>query len=364
MAFINPVELLISTAENVLVESELRESALFGALASTATMQKQLEIKWGNKVASGTVSGRHIYAPLSQDTQAVVKGASMRIPDWYIKHQFQVFKQDMQIAASNAIITDLRNPLRLCVEDALNQFTRKMQQVLYTADGTVNDANAGIFGLNAIAGQTGSYAGISRTEFPRWKSLRFQGSVPGTPEALTLDRFDDVMLARRTNGISFRGNSPMRLLIVTTPQVESKALRKLFSLQVEDESNFDVNGNRELFPYTSYSVRGIPVISDVDCPANTAYLLNLSKLGLYGFDQSDQDLADENIDYMAMRYYLPNDNPNVPTPLETNLWVRVARITDGHPDMYSFELSTRCQLVATDPIDAVTKIEDISNAAA
>lgn len=360
MAFINPLELLIATAEDILVDSALRESPLFGALAGSAVMQKQKSIEWGNKVASGTVSGRAITAPLSQDTQAVIKGAAMNIPDWYIKHQFQVLKQDMQLAESMGRISDIRNPLRLCIEDALDQFTRKMQQILFTGNGTVNEANAGVFGLNAIAQQSGSYAGISRADFPRWKSLLYQGATPGTPEALTLDKFTRVLRDRRKAGVSWRGNNPMKLLIVTPPEVEDDVLRKLFTATVEDNSNYDRVGERELLPYMSYSIKGIPVISDVDCPANSMYLLNLSRLGLYGFDQSDQDYADENIDYVGMRYYLPSANPNDPAPVESTLWIRVVRIMDGHPDLHSFELSTRCQLVATDPIDSVTKIEDIA----
>lgn len=362
MPFINPTELMVAVAEDVLVDSFLQESPLFGMLASSVVMQKQKAIEWGEKVSQGTTSGRAITAPLTEDTQAVVKGAAMSIPDWYIKHHIKVLKQDMQLAASNARITDLRNPLRLAMDDALKIFTRKVQQVLYTANGTVDETNAGVFGLNSIAGQTGSYAGIDRTVYPRWKSLRYQGATPGTPEALTVEKFTKIIRDRRTNGVSFRGYQPQRLLIVTTDIIETDVLRKLYAQQTSLSLNDDFyNRNREILPYSQFHVSGIPVISDVDCPANTLYLLNLSKLAIYGFDQSDQDFADENIAYIPMRFWMTDENPNDPQPMESTLWIRIARIMDGHPDVYQFELTTRFQLVAFDPIDSVTKLEDVAN---
>ncbi|AND75491.1 major capsid protein [Nostoc phage N1] len=354
---LTPTELLTAKAIDYLANSFLVEAPMLGLLANRVVNQKQKAIEWGAKVAQGVVGGRTRQGALAQDTQGTIKGASLSVPDYYIKHQFQVGKDE--IVNSNTIgrISAVRDPVGTAISDAFDVLARKVNQVLYTANGTADTTNFGVFGLNSVAVQTGSYAGLSRVTFPRWKSTLVQGAVPGTPEALATSKLTSVLRTRRTNGVTYKGNQNSRLVMVTTDIIETDVLRTLYGSVVDNQNVDFTRLDKDLLPYVNYMVKGIPVISDIDCPPNTAYLLNLDKIAIYSFDQSDADLSDGKISYIPLRYTSETGD----TPSESTLWVRLADVSDEHPDLLSFELSVALQLVAFDPIDSVTKIEDIKN---
>ncbi len=353
---VTPAELMAAKAVDYLANSFLKETPLFGLLADKVINQKQKAIEWGAKVAQGVTGGRAIDGVLGDDTIATVKGAAMSIPDFYIKHQFSTLKQDVVNATSIGKISAVRDPLATIIGDAFDILARKVQMLLYTGTGAADTTNFGIWGLNSIALQTGSYAGLSHVTYPRWKSILSQGTTPGTPIALTKDRLSKVLLDRRRVGSSYMNSQGGNLVIVTSGEIESDVLRKLYGQDVIQNTEWEKQA-KDVLPYVTYFVRGIPVVSDTDCPANTAYLLNLNKIGLYSFDQSDMDLNNRKIQYVPLKY----TDQTGDSPSDSTLWVRLADVSDEHPDLMKFELTTRLQMVAFDPIDSLTKIEDIAN---
>jgi hypothetical protein len=284
----------------------------------------------------------------------------MSIPDYYFKHKFQVGKDEIVNAASTGKISAVSDPVQTELEDAFDVLVKRINSVLYTGSGVADATNFGVVGLNNIVGAnpaTGTYANINRATYTRWRATRTQGAAPGTPEALTQARLDSVLTTRRTNGATYRGNQNGNLVIVTTDPIERTVLRTLYGSIVANQNNDFTSMSKDLQPYVKYLVQGIPVISDVDCPANTAFLLDLRRFALYSFDQSNADRNNEKIQYIPLRY---TDETGM-TPGESTLWVRLADVSDEHPDLLSFELSVACQLVCYDPIVGITKLEDIKN---
>ena len=362
---LTPVELLSAMSVDILADSIMRETPLFGVLAADAVMQPQKPVEWGARVTEASTGGRTLTGALSNDDAGKIVGASLSIPDIYIKHQFQILKQQMVIATNNGKISAVRSPMRQAMQDAMDAFARKIQNVLYNADGTLDTTtNFGVFGLDAIVANplddstaTGTYAGVSRVTYPKWRSIRRRGSTPGTAEALTDMRMTQILRDRRVNGATYRPNNGSSLIIVTNDQIERDVLRKIYGALVDERGEYEGRVSKDVIPYVNYFVSGIPVISDVDCPDNTMYFLNRRKLAIYGFDQSEADVDNPNIEYVPLRYV----DETGEEALETTLWVRIADVSDEHPDFLSFELTTRFQLVAFDPLDAVSKMEDVAH---
>jgi hypothetical protein len=357
---LTPAELLSARATDFLANSFLKEAPMFGLLANRVINQKQKAIEWGGKVTQSVVTGRARTGSLSNDNTATITEASLLIPDYYFKHQIDVGKDEIVNAASTGRTMAVSDPLQTAIEDAFDVLVSKINEVLYTGTGVADSTHFGVVGLNSIVGSnpaTGTYAGINRATYPRWRCTRVQGTVPGTPAALTQERIDALLSTRRNNGATYRGNQNGNLVIVTSDPIERTVLRNLYGSIVENQNVDFTTMSKDLQPYIKYLVQGIPVISDVDCPANTAYLMDLRRFALYSFDQSDADTADGNIQYIPLRY----TDETGDTPSESTLWVRLADVSDEHPDLLSFELSVACQLVCFDPIVGLSKMEDIAN---
>jgi hypothetical protein len=331
-------------------------------LANRVINQKQKGIQWGAKVAQGVVGGRTRTGALANDTQGTIRSAELAVPDYYIKHQFDVGKDEIVNANSTGKISAVRDPVGTAIADAFDVLTKKINQVLYTASGVADANNYGIFGLDAAAGTTvansatGSYAGISKVTYSRWRSIIQGGAVAGTNEALTINRMTAMLRARRTAGVTYKGNQNQRLVMITTDQIENDVLRPLYGSVVDNQNVDFTRLDKDLLPYVNYMVKGIPVVSDIDCPANKIYLLNLDKLAIYSFDQSDADTSNGKISYIPLRY----TDETGSSPSESTLWVRLADVSDEHPDILRFELSVALQLVAFDLIDSISVIRDIT----
>jgi hypothetical protein len=357
---LTPAELLSARATDFLANSFLTEAPMFGLLANRVINQKQKAIEWNAKAAQSVVGGRARTAALGNDNSAIVIGASLSIPDYYFKHQFQVGKDEIVNAASTGKTSAVADPVQTELEDAFDVLVRKINAVLFTGTGVADATHFGVVGLNTIVGSnpaSGTYAGINRATYTRWRCTRTQGTTPGTPAALTEARIDTILSTRRNNGATYRGNQKGDLVIVTSDPIERTVLRGLYGSIVDNQNIDFTTMSKDLQPYTKYLVQGIPVISDVDCPANTAYLMDLRRFALYSFDQSDADTNNGKIQYIPLRY----TDTTGDTPSESTLWVRLADVSDEHPDLLSFELSVACQLVCFDPIIGLSKMEDIAN---
>jgi hypothetical protein len=346
-----PAQLLSAIATDVLVDTTLSEAPLLGMLAANGIYQQQRNIEWGAKVGAAAVSGRAIGGSLADDTNGVVAGAALSIPDYYFKHQFTVIKRDLVNAATTGKITAVRNPIRLAVADAIKEITRKINGVLYTGNGTADTTHFGVIGLNTAAVQTGNYAGISRTTYSKWRSILNQGAVPGTLENLTVDRLNAVLRSRRAAGAVDRFTPGNELVIICNDEVENDVLRKLYSSAADETSLYEML-NKDVSPFVRYFVRGIPVVSDVDVPANSMYLLNMSKLGLYSFDDRESNANNPRVAYFPLRVEGFEDS---------TIYIRLADVSLNHPDVLNMELSVSIQLAVWDLKDGLTKMEDVRN---
>lgn len=344
-----PAELLAAVATDYLANSSVKEAPLLGMLSANAIYQPQKEITWGAKVGNAVVGGRAVGGALGNDNNGTDKAATLSVPDYLVKHQFTVLKRDLVNAATTGRITATRNPVSNNVTDAVNEITRKLNQVLYSGNGTVDATHFGVVGLNTAAVQTGNYAGLSRTTYPKWRSILNQGAVPGTLENLTVDRISAVLRARRAAGVADRYTMGNDLVILCGDEIEKDVLRKLYANATNEQTLYEM-ASKDIQPYINYFVRGIPVVSDIDCPANTMYVANLAKMGIYGFDDRETNVGNPKVDYIPLR---------VDGFEDSTIYIRLADVSDNHPDVYTLELSVSLQLAIWDLKDGLTKVEDV-----
>ena len=338
-----PVELLSAVAENELAETRLTEAPLLGILAASAMPQNQRAIQWPAKLTDADIGGRAVAGAITDDTAGSIGKAEIAIPDYYFKHKFQVVKRDLVEAAATGKVDVVQNAVGAQVNDALLSFVQKINSVLYTGVGTLNTSSFGVLGLDEVAKQTGTYAGISRATYPRWRSIVQQGATPGTAEQLSVDRVTSLLRARRKAGATSMRNNGTRLIAVTSDEIDTDVLRKLYKEETQVQSDYS-GAVAAIEPYMSYSVKGIPVISDVATPTeNKIYFLDPSKLSLYCFNDESSELDDDYISYFS---YM-------------NLKFRMAQVGDRHPDVYDMELSTSLQLKCHDPARGLSVMEDV-----
>lgn len=342
-----PASLLTMAMEQTLAETRLTERPMLGLLAASTQVQNQRPIEWPVRLSDAAVSGRALLDPIgSDDTAGALAKAATAIPDFYIRHKFTVIKRDLIEAAATGRIELVRNAVGAQLDDAMLAFTGALEKALFNGVGTLNNTHFGIYGLAEIIKQTGSYAGISRSTYPRWKSIVKAGATPGTPEALSVDRVTALLRDRRKAGASYAKNNGSRLIIVTNDEIEKDVLRKLYKDEVHLQSDYDrVVANIQ--PFSNYQVQGIPVVSAIECPNNTMYWLDLSKIGLYQFnDNGPAAMNDDKISFVQYE----------------GLQIRLAEVNVGqHPDKVELELSASFQVKAHDPVQSVSVLQDVSH---
>jgi hypothetical protein len=341
-----PIALLSLLAEESLAETRLTEAPLLGILGANARLVTQRGIKWGARLSDAEVDGRTLTGALASNTAGSVGEAKLSVPDYYFKYQLEVIKRDLVEAAATGDINAVRDAVGTEMNDALRAFSQKINSVLYTGIGTANNTHFGVIGLNEVAKQTGSYAGISRATYPRWKSIVKQGAVPGTAEEMSVERMTMLLRDRRKAGATAARNNGSQLIALTSDEIETDVLRKLYQDEAKPQGQYaELVAN--IAPYTGYAIQGIPVVSDVAAPtANKIYLLDPSKIQLYVFDQMGSVAMNSSkigvINYQGLQF-------------------RMADVSDEHPDLVKMEISISMQMKAHDPIQAISVIEDVSN---
>ncbi|MBD2256660.1 hypothetical protein [Pseudanabaena sp. FACHB-2040] len=341
-----PADLLAAVAEQELAETRLTETPLLGVMAGRAQLTRQRPIEWAARLTDAAAGGRALAGALADDTAGSLGEATLTIPDYFFKYQMNVKRRDLIEAAATGRVDAVRAAVGTEVTDALRAITQEINKVLYVGSGVANTANYGVFGMNAIATQTGTYAGISRTTYPRWKCILKTGATAGTAQALTVDRVTALLRDRRKAGATAARNNGANLIIVTSDEIEQDVLRKLY--QAETQVNADyANMVANIAPYAGYAVKGIPVVSDVvDAVANKAYFIDPSKMGLYVFDEEGAPGVDNSrqsfFSYQGLKF-------------------RLADVSVGHPDIFQAEISISLQLKAHDPIQSLSVMQDISN---
>lgn len=143
----------------------------------------------------------------------------------------------------------------------------KMFATQLFSDGTGNGGKD-LTGLAAAVSDSGTYGGISRSEYAWWKS-RVDANA-GTPRELTLD----LMLKMFIN-ISEGEDQPN--LIICDPKVWA-VYHNL--VQGKITMNTDEVQRMASWGFNTLEFRGKPVVEDPYCPAGTMFFLNLRYLQL------------------------------------------------------------------------------------
>jgi hypothetical protein len=341
-------DLLSAVAEQQLAETRLTETPLLGLMAGRAQLTRQRPIEWAARLTDAASGGRALAGSLADDTAGSLGEATLSVPDYYFKYQMNVRRRDLIEAAATGKIQAVRSAVGTEVADALRSLTQTINGVLYTGTGAVNNTHFGVLGLNAIAGQTGSYAGISRSTYPRWKTILKAGAVPGTPEAPTIDRVTALLRDRRLAGATSARNNGANLIILTSDEIENDVLRKLYQAETQTQADYS-NMVANIEPYAGYAVKGIPVVSDVvAATANQMRFIDPSKMDLYIFDEEGAPgTIDTKISFFSYE----------------GLKFRMADVSDNHPDIFKAEISISLQLKAHDPIQALSVLADVAHTA-
>ncbi|MBE9110299.1 hypothetical protein IQ273_12840 [Nodosilinea sp. LEGE 07298] len=345
----SPADLMSAVAEQQLAETRLTETPLLGLMAGRAQLTRQRPIEWAARLTDAASGGRALAGSLADDTAGSLGEAALTVPDFYFKYQMNVRRRDLIEAAATGKIQAVRSAVGTEIADALRSLTQTINGVLYTGTGVANTTHFGVLGLNTIAAQTGTYAGISRTTYPRWKCILQQGGTPGTPEALTVDRVTALLRARRIAGATSLRNNGTNLIILTSDEIENDVLRKLYQAETQSQADYSrMVANIE--PYAGYAVKGIPVVSDVvAATANKMRFIDPSKMDMYVFDEEGAPgTIDTKISFFGYQ----------------GLKFRMADVSDNHPDIFKAEMSISLQLKCHDPIQGLTILDDVAHAAA
>lgn len=150
--------------------------------------------------------------------------------------------------------------------DCVERLAKGIAVDLYTGTGATDH----IFGLVATGGgimNTGTYAGIDRAVRTQWQGTVMENG--GVNRALTFD----LMREMRRRIYSASGLKPD--LIVTTPELHEK-YGKLFGQQRRYVQEIRLRGQTITLDggYQMLEFDGIPVLEDVDCPAENMLFLN------------------------------------------------------------------------------------------
>lgn len=143
----------------------------------------------------------------------------------------------------------------------------KMFATQLFADGTGNGGKD-LTGLAAAVSDSGTYGGISRSEYAWWKSRVDANS--GTARALTLD-----MMLKMFINISEGEDQPN--LIVCDPKTWA-----VYHNLVQGKVTMNTDEVQEMasWGFNTLEFRGKPVVEDPYCPAGTMFFLNLRYLQL------------------------------------------------------------------------------------
>ena len=197
---------------------------------------------------------------------------------------------------------------------AMNAITKSLSARLYTGTVDVNNAITGldtVFGNNDYAGHThrlASYVGTTPNVdyYPLYRPIH--GNVNTGTDILTIsDGHGDAstLVADSTYNLSAASNI-IEWLDTFTTYIESKG--RFYNLIVanhwtvenylkayRDLNSYNVPGGSLLnvdIGYSGISYQGRPVIKDVNCPDNTVYLVDLSKIKMYSIPRSRYHAGD------------------------------------------------------------------------
>lgn len=191
---------------------------------------------------------------------------------------FKLSNLEINAASRNvAGAVELGNIVGLRAEGSITKMLSVMNQDFFTGTGTDSSGNPTVIGLSAGLGASGQYAGLSKTSNVEW-----QGNVLGNGGIVRPLTFD-LLANLEQNIFTTSGRQPDAL--ICSPGVARK-YEGLFETRriTLDNGSSPVPGYQgsTRTPYTGPTTnlfwRGLPIIRDRNCPANTIYMINLQEL--------------------------------------------------------------------------------------
>lgn len=332
MSTLSPVEVLRLLIEEDQERTEFRPSVLLNNIQKDSWYQTLLD--WNASLGGAEVSGRGATEDVgAADATDQSRNVNLPIGDRVLGHNFGILRTKIT-EAKNVGVGRLKQLFQEHVNRAYEVISTNLSQVLYTGDGTAG--SHGIIGIANVAAQA-AYGGIATTTYPEWSCTVAQGGTPGTPEALTKTRMDDHWI-----NLKRRGVMPSR--IYTTPEVMIR-YEDIFNSERSLTVN-QVNGVADL-GFSGHSYRRIPFVEDTQCPNNTAFWLDFSKLKLYTYHLED------------VRHNGKVVGTTTDFKKTMNLNFRIAEVTNRNPDLLEIEISLMPQLQIRQP-KCVGPMEDIT----
>lgn len=226
----------------------------------------QSQIRWGADVGGSSSTGRATSADAGTNNQDNVVPANLAIGQACFSHVFSVLKTDV-VQARNTAPAALRNLFEAHVQRGINRILRDTNAALFNGDGT--NAKAGVIGLETVADNTASYAGISPTTYSRW-AVTLDGNA-GTARNVTksllfkIERMLEEAEGQYTHVIMPPAIKEAYINLFDTSRVISPA-------QGGGVGDVGVSG---------IQYNGRPVIADPACTAGTIFLIDATDVSVH-----------------------------------------------------------------------------------
>lgn len=274
---LTPIEALNKVVEDRVAKAKLTGFRTLANLAEKGRINtvRKTNLDWDVEVGGAAATWEAVTVNGSATATDDVVPANLRVGTHRVKHQFNISKIAMQEAATLAP-EELANLLGAHTDRAVNAIMRKLNTALYAGDGTATFGN--VIGLEAIADNTLSYAGINPVTYPSWSALR---NTNATPRAFTRDIMLDVdqLVAEQESMYDF---------VATTPAL-SKSYVKVFDTLAGDQAVMQSPDDGRTLPsvdlgHSGRYYNGYPIVEDPQATAGSIWLLNMMDITVHCFE--------------------------------------------------------------------------------
>lgn len=238
-----------------------------------------------------TKGGRNIVKPLrygkNTQTQSYIKGATLdsgteakrtaaSFPWVYTQTPIKYDIDDEIMNIGDSQITDtIAEEVKSAQEDQVDSLSENMFNLWSGTEGShTNDAPAGsmlslkaalIYDEGTYHGKA-IYGGITRTAADDWFHGNVDDGTLGNPTTVDFHHWDYMV----DTCLKYRGNRKSLLAICG-----SALYRKWKSLVRAKEREVDISGMMAKAGFASFSIDGVEIVLDDNCPASTFYMLSL-----------------------------------------------------------------------------------------
>jgi|GEM_PF-1464558 len=204
------------------------------------------------------------------------------VPWGMYRSAFKISNLEINAASrSIANATQLGDIVGLRLESAITKMLSRMNADFFTGTGSDANGNPTLVGLTSALSATGTYAGLSKAQYPEWGGNVLSNG--GVTRPLTFD------LLANMEQLIFIASGQEPDAIITSAGIARK-YEGLFETSRQGMNQGDQNfggssggyqgstGPGVTGPRTNLYWRGKPVIRDRDCPANQLFMVKWSEL--------------------------------------------------------------------------------------